>query len=411
MRTQETGNNLGSRRFFLGLPLYYLAENMWTIVLLWLLLKLTHSPIWMAWGVAWQTIPMVVVGIWGPHRGGGRTLSRLIAGQVLAMALGAGLFPHEPIGLIAIAAVNGWLYARVIPAAQAYLMRTAPSGKLSHASARYELLSRLGMLLGPALGGGVLMILPPNGILFALAMLWAGVSWCWIGIPLVAAVTDHNPRQKVWSGFGHAVKIVVRDRFLGTALVIRGVNNLLWPAFTLAIPLLSLHLWHTGSGGFGILRSAWGLSTILGTIVVVPLLVDRLKSVYFLSWLVSGLGFLGIAISRDYAWALAAAVMGAFGSPLVHVALDTHIGHHIDQEWQGRLFALQQFIMSLLSVIGLSLVSWGLAITRPQTVLATAGILMMVAAMVGLAWWHKVRTPAEHPRRHTPLIDAGGPCE
>lgn len=92
-------------------------------------------------------------------------------------------------------------------------------------------------------------------------------------------------------GFRHTVMIVVRDRFLGTALVIRGLNDLLRPAFTLATALLSLEVWHAGSNGFGFLRSVRGLSTI----VVVPLLVNRLQSVYFLFWLPSDMGFVAIA--------------------------------------------------------------------------------------------------------------------
>ncbi len=400
--------HLGAQRFFIGLPLYYMAENMWTIVLLWRVLKLTHSPVWMAWGVAAQTIPMVVVGIWGAHRGGGKTLSYLVGAQVLAMGSGAWLAPGQAIGLIVLAALNGWLYARVIPSAQAYLMRTTSDPHLSRASARYELGSRVGVLLGPVVGGASLVVLPVGWILTVIAVLWAAVWWTWRGIPQDLVTRAPGAQEKTtWSGFHQAVTVVARDRFLGTALVIRGMNNLLWPAFTLAIPLLSLEVWHAGAGGFGVLRSVWGLSTILGTLVVVPLFVNRLQSVYFLSWLVSGIGFFAIAVSPLYAWALAASVIGALGSPLVHVALDTHIGRHIDKDLQGRLFALQQFIMSVLNVMGLGLVSWGLEVTTPGTLLATAGIIMMMAALFGLFWWWRVRPPAATSYGQASVIDAG----
>ena len=209
-------------------------------------------------------------------------------------------------------------------------------------------------------------------------------------------------------GFRHTVMIVVRDRFLGTALVLRGLNNLLRPAFTLAIALLSLGVWHAGSSGFGVLRSVWGLSTILGTIVVVPLLVNWLQSVYFFSWLLSGMGFVAIAMSPLYVWALGATIIGALGSPLVHVALDTHIGRHIDKDLQGRIFlALQQFVMSLLSVGGLGLVSWGLGVTTPGSLLPTGGVIMMLAALVGLLWWWRVRPPAT-ALHQGPITDAAG---
>ena len=378
-----------ARRFFPGLSLYYAAENIWRVVLLWQVLTLTHSPWWMAVSVAADMLPVLLVGIWGPHRGGGRTLSGLAAWQAGAMLGGAVFGGHNAIVLVVLAAFNGWWSARVVPSAQALLMRSTPPGDLSRASARYELASRIGILVGPALGGLSLTAMPVGVILGGLAVLFIAAQGLWRSMSDETLIAPAGMNGGGFKEFGQTLKIVTRDPFLGMALSVRGLTNLLWPAFTLAVPLLSLDVWHVGSAGYGVLRSVWGLSTVIATLWIVPLFVRRLQNAYFISWMISGIGFFAIALSPTYAWALAADAVGAVGGPLVHVALDTHIGRHVDPVLQGRVFAFQQFIMSTLAMAGLGLISVSLKNFPPTAVLAAAGSLMIVASSLGLWMWRR----------------------
>lgn len=387
MRSSFLWNRKHLRSLFSGIALYYLAENLWRTVLLWRVLTLTHSSIWMGVAVLADTAPTIVVGVLGPHRGFGKTLSSVVGMQAVAMALGALVISHNAAGLIILAVVNGWGGARVVPATQALLMRTTANHDLGRASATFELATRVGILAGPALGGVVLTALPMAWVLWSLTGLFLLTLVLWRRLMEQTFVAPSSSMR----GFRDAVKLVARDAFLSTALTIRGLTNLLWPAFTLAVPLLVLHVWEQGAAGYGILRSLWGLGTIVSTLWMVPMFLRRLQKMYFVSWMVTGAGFLMMGLSPGFGMAIGADIFGALGGPLVHVALDTHIGVHVDPSLQGRIFAFQQLVMSLVSVIGLGLVSAALQVFHPWQVLSGAGFCIVIFAIAGLARWGRMQ--------------------
>ena len=95
------------------------------------------------------------------------------------------------------------------------------------------------------------------------------------------------------------------------------------------------------------LRALWGVSTVgAALLLTTPVILARLRSAYFVSRAVSGLGFLALAASPAYGWAIGATLVGGMGSPPVHVALDSEIGEHIPPAQQGPVFALQCLVMS-----------------------------------------------------------------
>lgn len=379
------------RRLFGAVGLYYLAENMWQVLLLWRILTLTHSALWMGGAVAAYTIATLAVGIAGPHWGGGQRISTLAVAQAFLMAAGLGLALHSAFSLIILAVTNGWLAARIVPSLQAFLMRSSPVAELSRASAAYEFTSRTGMLLGPLIAGAALAALPLVWLFAAIMGLFITAAFLIYPLGGDRLVEPHLAEATHASGFADTLRIVRADPFLTLALTIRGLNNFLWPAFTLAIPFLALHTWHAGAFGYGTIRSVWGFSTVLGTVWLVPRLTRHLQRFYFLSWALTGMGFLALALSAHFTEAVIVALVGALGSPVVHIALDTHIGRHIEAALQGRLFALQQFIMSALALVGLGATTLALSITSPQRVLAASGSVMVIAALTGLAVWSRQR--------------------
>jgi MFS family permease len=393
-------NQTHHRHLFSAVSLYYLAENMWQVLLLWRVLTLTHSALWMGAAVGAYTLATLAVGIAGPHRGGGRRISTLAAAQAVLMAAGLSLSLRSAPALIGLAVINGWFQARIVPSLQALLMRTSPPDQLSRYSAAYELTSRTGMLLGPVIAGAMLAAFPNIWPFSAIIALFAAVAVLLHPLEGDHLVASHLAAATHASGFMDALRIVRQDSFLSLALIIRGLNNFLWPAFILAIPLMSLHVWHTGSFGYGAIRSVWGFSTVLGTIWLVPRLTRHLQRSYFLSWLLTGTGFLFLALSRHFAEALTVALIGALGSPVVHIALDTHIGRHVSAALQGRLFALQQFIMSALSLLGLAVISPLLNHGNPRIVLGSSGLVMMAAAIAGLLLWRRLPSSQKHPMRN-----------
>lgn len=389
------------RQFLWVVFLNYFVQNSWSVLLLWRVLEKTHSAEWMAFALMLGTVADVFVGLLGPQRGGGQSIATVILFQTLMMGIGVFLAPPSLVGLLVVAFINGWLSGRIVPLLQAHLMRHTPMNRLRQASRGYELASRFGILLGPLAAGWGLanlsfsrLVLSITVLLTTAFLLVKPLHTTWSGLPRPVH------QQKSLPQFMVAVRQITHDSFLRLALAIRGLNNLLWPAFTLGIPLLVLKQWHHGSLGYGVIRSTWGLSTIIGTVWLLPQIRGSLKKFYFVSWTMTGIGFALLALSPSYYWALGAAIVGAIASPAVHVALDTHIGEHIPALDQGHVFAVQQFVMSGLGVMGLGVMAALYKVFHPQTVLSLTGMVMISAAVIGF-WYYSRHVVPNQPEMST----------
>ncbi len=376
--------------FFTGVAVLYAASNLWTTVVYWQVLLSTHSSVWLAVAVAASTVPAVLVGLTGPEWGPPGSFAPWLSVLGVLMAGGSFLLARQPILLVLLALVEGWLSARAIPLSQTILMASLPPGQAPRASARYEMASRMGTVLGPLVAGAALAASGPvaatatTGVL----LLLSGLLWSRLKTPPVE-------REEGREGMRIAWKVLHKDRFLVNALTIRAGGNVLWPAFTMAVPILMQQVWHSHALGYGAFRTLWGVCTILGTLLVVPLLGKHLKTAYFLSWATTGLAFWGIGSSTDLLGAFVWTAIGALSSPVVHVALDSHIGSAVHSAYRSALFAIQRLVMSVVGIIGLALMSLALHHTTAGVALKGAGILMGAAAL--LSWWIWQRSAAAPP--------------
>ncbi len=373
-----------NNRFLWAVGMSYFVQSAWFVLLIWRVMEQTHSDLWMACALALGFCADIVVGVMGPQKGGGRNIAQLVFSEALLFFLASFVADRSLAWLMITALVNGWLAGRITPLLQAYLTRHTPVSSLRQGSRSYELGSRIGILLGPVVAGWGLVHLPFSMLLlvfFALLLIEAILLSPLDTGAVVRTKEDEGNRPQIL--FVATIKYVLQDPFLGIALGVRGLNNLLWPAFTLGVPLLVVQAWHQGSLGFGILRSVWGFSTIVGTLWLVPRIGGNLGKFYFVSWMFTGMGFALLAWSPSYQWAVIAAFLGALASPAVHVALDTYIGEHVPHQAHGHVFAFQQFVMSGLGAVGLGVMALFYDRWPPDLVLGMTGGLMVLAATAG----------------------------
>ncbi len=370
------------RFFYLGVGFVYTATTLWTTLLLWQTLALTHSALWVAMAAGSAAVPAIIVGITGPEWGFGGKMGTWLIGIGLGFLLVAPWLVHSPWMLLAMGLGEGWLSARVIPKAQAWLMSNVSPVDAPRVSARFEMASRIGMVAGPLVAGsfitvgGALVATLVNAGLFVLA---GGV---WYGLKTKAPATTPK-RSAAW----HAL---LGDGFLMTALGVRAGANLLWPAFTVAIPLLIQNPWHAEALGYGAVRTLWGLSTVLGTWILIPRLFTKLRLAYFLSWGLTGIAFWRIGLTPHLTTALVWVFIGALSSPIVHVALDSHIGTQVDASLQGGVFAIQRLVMGIVNLVGLFFITGVIRRVQPGPGLSDAGIAMGATAIMGLLLWSVV---------------------
>lgn len=378
------------QRFFWGVGALYAADTLWLTLLLWQVLVLTHASVWLAIASAAGAAPTVLVGITGPAWGMRGKLSLWLVGLGLTWAAAAAFLAHTAWALIAAALIQGWISARLIPLSQTLLMSRASADHAPKASSHYEIASRTGIVVGPLLGGVLLTAAGAEIALFVTSVLFLSAAALWWTVDNNGALTQ------VMSGSSHvagAWRAIRTDGFLVSALSVRAGSNILWPAFTVAIPLLIQSPWHAHALGYGAVKTLWGISTVAGTIFIVPHLLRRLKVSYFVSWLVTGAAFLAIGASQSLIEALIWVALGALGSPVVHVALDSHIGTEIEPAKRPAVYAIQRLVMAVVNLMGLGLMTGALRIVAPGDALSGAGILMMGASTVGLLLWARRSRP------------------
>ena len=215
--------------------LVYATAAIWTTVLLWQMLSLTHSGLWVTLAVGAGAVPPVVVGLTGPGWGPRASTAAWLGGLAAAMAIGAPWYATSPWALVVVALVEAWVGARLVPTAQAWMMAHVGVAEAPRASTRFERASRVGMLAGPLVAGAALTTLGAVvGILLAALVLGAAaVVWRQAGFhELSQRSAGREPAG------GHAWQIVRADGFLLTALGLRAGANLLWHAYTVVLPLM-----------------------------------------------------------------------------------------------------------------------------------------------------------------------------
>lgn len=384
---------LAKRRFFLGVALLYATENLWTTFLLWQVLSLSHSPTWVAAAAAAGVAPTVLVGITGPHWGiRGRLGLWLVLVGGLILALTPALAGSAG-GLLALTLAQDWVLAGAIPLSQAALMAHAGGEDAARSSSYYEMASRTGIVLGPLLCGLLLTAAGPQAAMGAVGVGFFAAFALWRGLS-VAASEPPSERRPAANGW----RAMRRDPFLTLALTVRAGSNLVWPAFTVGIPLLIRTTWHAHAIGYGGIRTLWGVGTVVGTLVIVPRLLDRLRWAYFVSWMSTGLAFLAIGLTSGLTGALVWTAVGSLSSPLVHVALDSHIGTAILPAARSAVYAIQRLVMAAVNLVGLALMSTALRWANAGQTLSGAGIIMILLAAVGLVWWRRLRSVEEYQR-------------
>lgn len=371
--------------FWWTVGLLYLAEAVFSLAVIWGTYRYTHSPEWVSVAVILQLLPMIGVGLWGPGPSSQARQVVLWAGLLMVLPIpillwGPGL--DVKVGVLLSEALAQALFsARLIPLLQALLMERAAEGRPQAASG-FELISRSARLVGPALGGwlwnghGLLPILA----FAAVVLLTAGAL-----LPSQRAQAVETVVKRELPGIG-GLRIVRGDRFLVSALSTRAIANFVWPAFTLGLPILVATRWHGGASTYGLVLSVFGLSNLAGTSISSRLRHRHLQVGYFAAWILTGMGFLALSATTAWGFALLVAMVGGIGGPLVHVALDAHIGEVVAAKNRSQVFAVQRLIMSVLGFLGTAVVGVALATIGAVTVLAVAGTVTVLGAAGGL-WW------------------------
>ncbi len=397
----------GWRAFYLGLGVLFAADAMLLAAVIWTAYRLGGSAIWISLGAVTYTLPVIVAGVGGTGAAG-RMVRRLShfawAGAIsaLAIALVVGFGRSAIWGLLALALVAGLMQSLRLPLGQAQLMEQAEGDEIAHRAALYEVASRAGVVVGPAVAGGLLALWGPQVAFVAVALSYTVGAALWRSFAgdLIASPDRDQPYA-----LSRGVALVRQDSWLLPALSLRAGGNLLWPAFTLALPLLAATVWHGGALGYGISRSVWGVGTVVATSLFVWLRLGptQRQRGYVWCWIGTGIGFVLIGSAPSLIWGLLAVGLTAAGSPLLHIAVNSHIAERVPRHWRSDLYGMQRLVVNGVQTIGLLALAPVADLLNPARLMDTVGILM-VALAVASWWWMARRQGRAEPGGGAPAV-------
>jgi len=370
------------------------GDRLYGVALIWITLTLTGSPSAVAVVSIADTAPFLLastVSGWVADRGDGLRLTRgvdIARAGVVAAVPALYLSGHlNLLTLAAVAALLSGLEAFFLPALQASLPRLVEPTHLTPMVSLLDSTDRLGRILGPGLIG--LLAALPEAHLFTIDSISFLISAACLTVVLrhVPPLDDttgpqpaSRPMLELLAGWQRTFQTpVLRD-----ALILRGVCNLAWPAFTLAVPFLVAHRYHHGIGGYGLTLGMFGAGNLLGTALAARINDRWLARTCCLAWIGTGIGFAALAAPWTY-WAfLVAAFATGICTPLANVTINAHIAATVPQRLLARVYTTQRITVVAASLAGLPLAATLTSRYGPASALYAAALLIAAAGYVAL---------------------------
>jgi len=393
-----------------GEAISLLGDQFYMVALPWLVLQLTGDPLAVGVVLALGGIPRALFMLVGgaiTDRFSPRTTMlvsnaiRLVLTAVLAVLVLTNLVQLWMLYIFALA--FGLADAFFFPAQSAITPRLVPEKHLQTANAAIQGTAQLSMFLGPVLAGGLIALMAGGATEAASATHLRGtaIAFAFDALTFAASVLtlwfirgDASPAttgaaqtSSVIDSIRDGLRHVWNDRSMRATFILIAVGNfLIMGALTVGIPVLADTRFPEGAAAFGILMSAFGGGSLLGTLLAMVLPqppVRWLGGVLGVTW--RGLG-LGIAALGLLTVTLPAAVV-LFATGLlmgyVQILYITWLQKRTPGQMMGRIMSLLMFSSMGLQPIS-EAVTGVIARVDPVILFVGGGVLMTAITLVAL---------------------------
>lgn len=291
-----------------------------------------------------------------------------------------------------IAAVVAVLQVFQQPARGAMITDSVPREFLTNAIGFNSLVFNVARTLGPALAGGLIVLLGTGGT-FAVQALFIFLAVVW-----TAAMRADNrkasgagARARARESFGQSImegwKFSWRNESVRASLFCTMLVSFFIVPFTALMPVFARDLLEVGASGQGVLLTAMGIGAFCSA-ALIAFAGERLPRGLFMfgSVIVYGLVVMGFAASPWFALSFGLMLAAGLCQPLSNALVQTVIQSHAPAELHGRtmaLFSMHQVLITAGSVLLGSLAvvmgpRWAMA---SMAAVGAVAIVMVMAAM------------------------------
>jgi MFS family permease len=367
-----------------ALAVSQIGDWLYNLALVVLVYNRTHSALWAGVTTAARVVPVVVLGPLGGVLADRFDRRRImivcdLARMALMVVLAAIAAFRLPIMLApVIAAAATAAAAPYIPCVAAVTPRVVEDADLPGANAARSAVTGAGIVLGPALGG-VLLLLGSPASAFGLNALTFGLSA--LAVLAIRADGVFRPRRAADRPDGLLRQVAQGAAALRahrTALRLIGADtvcSMLYGAQTVLLLMVSRQV-GLGAQGYGYLFAAIGAGGLLGTALAGR--VSRLESrpVLAAALALAGVPTLLLAVVRWPAAAIVLTGLTGMGALLVEILTDTTLQRELDEDVFGRAYGIA-FPAAIAGIVVGSVIAPGLA-----ALLGGSGALIAVGGTV-----------------------------
>ncbi len=256
--------------------------------------------------------------------------------------------------------------------------------QLSRANSLMQLSHGASGVLGPAIGGVLIVILGVSLTLWvdAATFLFASAMLLIVAFPSPRLKTDKTVLADISTGFG----FLRRRPALLTLLGLFAVTNFFIAPLIILLPVVASETLRMGSEGFGLLFSSLSMGLLGGSIIFAAVKLRRHFGLYIIG-AIAGFGAAYVLFGWSTFFFLSIASLGAMGLAvsLASIASSTVFQREVPLELQGRVFSARAVLAQGLQPASLAVVGVLAERLGAQNVLMGSGALIVVVALLTLA--------------------------
>lgn len=290
---------------------------------------------------------------------------------------------------IALALLAGVGTALFRPALGAALPTLVEAEDRSRATALYGALQSLGIMLGPAVCGLLLLFGPASWVLLINGASFVASALLLSGVPLdgerVGPRTTPPAGTTTAQTIKQGISNLVDHPALAALLTIGSTTVLCAAVINVAEPVLAVGPLHAGNSGFSILITCYGIGLVAGTAYAARLgsRIATLRTNFLAGVALAGAAMLGCAAARSLSAAVVPFAVGGFANAMI-VGPQIRLFHELVTDGlRGRMFGLRETSECACFVIAFIAAGALLSALGPRSIYLLGGALLLATALTG----------------------------
>ncbi|OGO55012.1 MAG: hypothetical protein A2Z32_13615 [Chloroflexi bacterium RBG_16_69_14] len=385
------------RLFFAGQAISLVGTWMQQVAQAWLVLELTHDPVWLGIVAAVQFIPIMVLGLFAGVAADALPKRRvLLCTQIAMMILAAILAVLTVSGVVEVWMILGLAFllgvagAVDMPVRQSFAIELVGREDIGTAVALNSAMFNGARVVGPAAAGLAIAAfgVGPAFVINALSFLAVIVGLRMMDereLQVPTRIARPGSARAVVRNLSEGLGYVRRTQIVLLAVVVVGTVATVGMNFGVLIPAFAQGELASGAAGYGFLMAASGIGSLLAAVRLV--FGGRPRPVRLATGaLILGAASLALALTREFPVALGLMVLVGFGSIFMAATGNATIQLAVPDQLRGRVMSVYTTVFSASVPVGglaMGAVASGFGV---PVAIALGGALSVVVGLGALAW-------------------------